>query len=86
MRRYVGAGVPVTSPLLYSAGNTDDTRCALMYITQQFPDAPLLGLGFSLGANVLTRYLGEEGIDSKIHSGCVLACVRLYTNKVYPVY
>ncbi len=49
-----------------------------MYITQQFPDAPLLGLGFSLGANVLTRYLGEEGINSKIHSGCVLACVRFF--------
>ncbi|KAF8959066.1 AB-hydrolase YheT [Flammula alnicola] len=68
------AGVPLTSPLLYSAGHTDDTRQALMYIAQQFPKAPLLGLGFSLGSNVITRYLGEEGSQSRMHAGCVLAC------------
>ncbi|KAF8968131.1 AB-hydrolase YheT [Flammula alnicola] len=68
------AGVPVTSPLLYSAGHTDDTRTALMYIAHQYPDAPLVGLGFSLGSNVLTRYLGEEGDRSRLQSGCVLAC------------
>ena len=73
----IGAGVPLTSQLLYSVGHTDDTRQALMYITHQYPNAPLLGLGFSLGANVLTRYLGEEGTQSRISSACVLACVRL---------
>ncbi|KAF8902108.1 AB-hydrolase YheT [Gymnopilus junonius] len=68
------AGVPITSPLLYSAGHTDDTRQALMYIAQEYPDAPLLGLGFSLGANVLTRYLGEEGTLSRVHSAIMLGC------------
>ncbi|KAF9564656.1 AB-hydrolase YheT [Agrocybe pediades] len=68
------AGVPITSPLLYSAGHTDDTRQALLYIASQYPNAPLLGLGFSLGSNVLTRYLGEEGEQSRVHSACVLAC------------
>ena len=71
----IGAGVPLTSQLLYSAGNTDDTRQALMYITHRYPKAVLLGLGFSLGANVLTRYLGEEGVKSRISSACALACV-----------
>ena len=71
----IGAGVPLTSQLLYSAGHTDDTRQALMYITHRYPNAPLLGLGFSLGANVLTRYLGEEGAQSRISSACVIACV-----------
>ena len=71
----IGAGVPLTSQLMYSAGHTDDTRQALMYITHRYPNAPLLGLGFSLGANVLTRYLGEEGAQSRISSACVLACV-----------
>jgi len=68
------AGVPITSQLLYSAGHTNDTRQALMYITHRYPKALLLGLGFSLGANVLTRYLGEEGEQSLISSACVLAC------------
>ncbi|PPQ78077.1 hypothetical protein CVT25_015611 [Psilocybe cyanescens] len=68
------AGVPITSPLLYSAGHTDDTRLALRYIAHKYPDAPLLGVGFSLGSNVITRYLAEEGEDSKLHSACALAC------------
>ncbi|KAJ3540917.1 hypothetical protein NMY22_g4105 [Coprinellus aureogranulatus] len=68
------AGVPVTSPRLYSAGHTDDTRNALAYISQQFPKARLLGLGFSLGANVLTRYLGEEREETRLHAVCALGC------------
>ncbi|KAJ7905470.1 Alpha/Beta hydrolase protein [Mycena olivaceomarginata] len=68
------AGVPVTSPQFYSAGHTGDIRQALVYISQLYPRAPLLGLGFSLGANVLTRYLAEEGEQSRLKSGCALAC------------
>jgi hypothetical protein len=78
-----GAGVPVTSPQFYSAGHTGDIRQALVYISQLYPRAPLLGLGFSLGANVLTRYLAEEGEQSRLKSGCALACVsRLLTTQI----
>ncbi|CAK5277425.1 unnamed protein product [Mycena citricolor] len=72
--RILRAGVPVSSPQLYSAGFTGDIREALVFISQLYPRAPLLGLGFSLGANVLTRYLAEEGENSRLVSGCVLAC------------
>ncbi|KAK7453463.1 hypothetical protein VKT23_011736 [Stygiomarasmius scandens] len=68
------AGVPMTSKQLYSAGYTDDLRVALMYIVKQYPNAPLLGMGFSLGANVLVRYLAEEGERSRLLSGCALGC------------
>ncbi|KAJ7219250.1 Alpha/Beta hydrolase protein [Mycena pura] len=68
------AGVPVTSPQMYSAGYTGDIREALVYISQLYPRAPLIGLGFSLGANVLTRYLAEEGEQSRLSAGCALAC------------
>jgi predicted alpha/beta-fold hydrolase len=71
----LGAGVPITSPQLYSAGHTDDLRQALFFINKLYPDAPLLGLGFSLGANVMTRYLAEEGTKSRLMSACALACV-----------
>jgi predicted alpha/beta-fold hydrolase len=70
-----GAGVPITTPQLYSAGYTDDIRIALMFIAHRYPNAPLLGLGFSLGANVITRYLAEEGLRSRLMSGCALGCV-----------
>ncbi len=75
-----GAGVPLTTAQLYSAGHTDDIRQALIYISKKYPNAPLLGVGFSLGANVLVRYLGEEGNQSRLHSGCALGCVNLSTH------
>ncbi|KAG8887098.1 hypothetical protein FRB98_000568 [Tulasnella sp. 332] len=68
------AGVPLTSPQFYNGGNTDDIRTALLYISAIYPRAPLLGVGFSLGANVLTRYMGEEGSNSRLRAGVVLAC------------
>lgn len=74
----IGAGVPLTTPRLYSGGTTDDIRVALMYISTTYPKAPLLGIGFSLGANVLTRYLAEEGTHSRLNAGCVLGSVSLH--------
>jgi predicted alpha/beta-fold hydrolase len=71
----IGAGVPVTSPRLYTPGHTDDLRLALIYISQMYPQAPLLGVGFSMGAGILIRYLAEEGTTSRLVSGCALACV-----------
>ncbi|KAF9532958.1 Alpha/Beta hydrolase protein [Crepidotus variabilis] len=68
------AGIPITSPLLYSACHTDDTREALRHVAHLYPKAPLLGLGFSLGSNVVTRYLGEEGELTRLHAACTLAC------------
>ncbi|QRV78569.1 alpha/beta hydrolase family protein [Ceratobasidium sp. AG-Ba] len=68
------AGVPLTSPQFYSAGHTDDIRTALSYIQKTYPLAKLTGLGFSLGANVLVRYLGEEGVNSRLDAGCALGC------------
>ncbi|CAE6492685.1 unnamed protein product [Rhizoctonia solani] len=68
------AGVPLTSPQFYSAGHTEDIRIALSYIQKTYPRARLTGLGFSLGANVLVRYLGEEGEKSRLDAGCALGC------------
>lgn len=71
-----GGGVPVTSPRLYSAGGTDDFRQALTYICHRYPRAILLGLAFSLGSNIMTRYIAQEGEKSRLSSACVLANVR----------
>ena len=74
-----GAGVSLTSPQLYSSCHTDDLRQALLYISYRYPRAPLLGLGFSLGANILTRYVAEEGEECRLISACALACVSLFS-------
>lgn len=31
----------------------------MLYIGNVFPDAPVYGIGFSLGAGMLTKYLGQ---------------------------
>ncbi|KAJ7650145.1 Alpha/Beta hydrolase protein [Roridomyces roridus] len=68
------SGVPITSPKFYTAAQTDDLRQALMFISSLYPDAPLLGLGFSIGGNVMMRYLAEEGPRSRLSSACILGC------------
>jgi hypothetical protein len=65
----------LSSGMLYSAGHTDDLRLALIYIQNRFPKAPLMGIGFSLGANIMSRYVAEEGTASRLRSGCAVGCV-----------
>jgi predicted alpha/beta-fold hydrolase len=45
----------ITSPRLYSAAVTDDIRSVICYIRECIPDAPLIGIGFSMGANILVK-------------------------------
>ncbi|OBZ75228.1 Abhydrolase domain-containing protein [Grifola frondosa] len=47
--------------------------CAGVPITT-IPACPADWRGFSLGANVLTRYLAEEGKQSRLIAGCALGC------------
>jgi predicted alpha/beta-fold hydrolase len=45
----------ITSPVLYNARATWDTRQTVKWLRQKFPNRPLFGIGFSLGANILTN-------------------------------
>ncbi|KAG5933145.1 hypothetical protein E4U53_001078 [Claviceps sorghi] len=51
----------ITSGVLYNARATWDLRQTVKWLKNTFPNRPLFGLGFSLGANMLTNYCGEEG-------------------------
>ncbi|WVF65970.1 hypothetical protein IAT40_000708 [Kwoniella sp. CBS 6097] len=68
------AGVPISSPQMYSAGTTMDLASALHFLRHRYPSSPFHGIGFSLGASVLSRYLGENGSSSLLSSGIVLGC------------
>lgn len=48
----------------YHAGDTGDLRLVLRHLRTRYPEAPLGAVGFSLGGNVLLKYLGEEGADA----------------------
>ena len=67
-------GVPLTSPRPYNAGDTGDIRAVVKAIHTRYPKAPLLGAGFSLGANVMAKYVGEEGEKCVLHSVICVSC------------
>jgi len=46
---------------VFNGSNTADVREIANYLHQKYPNAPLLAISYSLGANILTKYLGEEG-------------------------
>ncbi|ESK94648.1 lipid metabolism-related [Moniliophthora roreri MCA 2997] len=66
-------GSQITSPKFYTAGTTEDVLQVLIYLSHKYPRAPLHGLGFSLGANMMTRYVAFEGKNSRLRSAAVLA-------------
>jgi len=54
------------SPRIFNASNTEDARAAIRYVKETFPKSPLVAVGFSLGANILIKYLGEEQQNTPI--------------------
>lgn len=49
------AGSKVTSSILYNARATWDTRQIVKWCRKTWPNRPLFGIGYSLGANILTN-------------------------------
>ncbi len=49
------------SARLYHSGETGDLAFILDLLARRFPTRPLGAVGFSLGGNVLLKYLGETG-------------------------
>jgi uncharacterized protein len=44
----------------YHSGQTADVTEFIQYLTQRFPRNPIYAVGFSLGGNVLAKYVGEN--------------------------
>ncbi|KAJ4823036.1 hypothetical protein Tsubulata_012353 [Turnera subulata] len=66
-------GVQITYPRFYTAGGTEDLRTVINYIHNEYPKAPLFVVGTSIGANILVKYLGEEGEKTPI-AGAAAVC------------
>lgn len=62
----------ITTPQLFNARATWDVRQTVKWLRETFPNRPLYGVGFSLGANILTTYLGEEGAACELKAA--VAC------------
>lgn len=64
---------PVTSSQFYSASFTEDLRQVVNHVKTRHPSSRLYAVGWSLGANILVRYLGEESRNCAL-SGAVSLC------------
>ncbi|KAG0453479.1 hypothetical protein HPP92_024783 [Vanilla planifolia] len=82
-------GVSITSDVFYNAGWTEDIREVINYLHQKYPLAPLFAIGTSIGANVLVKYLGEEGAKTPLAGAAsicspwdLVVCNRFITRKL----
>ncbi|KAF5207062.1 Embryogenesis-associated protein emb8 [Thalictrum thalictroides] len=64
---------PVTTPQFYSASFTEDLREVVNHVKIRYPSSNLYAVGWSLGANILVRYMGEESQSCSL-SGAVSLC------------
>ena len=55
---------PVKTPQLYCGSFTSDVDVAVKHIIKTDHNAKIFGVGFSLGANILTKYVGQQGQNS----------------------
>jgi hypothetical protein len=53
-------------PRRYHAGETSDLRYFLNKLRTDGHEGPLMAAGYSLGGNVLLKYLGESGVDTPL--------------------
>ncbi|KAI5803146.1 Alpha/Beta hydrolase protein [Geopyxis carbonaria] len=63
----------ITSTQLFNAKFTGDIRLLLKHLREVYPHRPLFAVGFSLGANILTNYLGEQGHDTPLTAAAVIS-------------
>ncbi|XP_045511646.1 abhydrolase domain-containing protein 2 [Colias croceus] len=59
---HIGAlnSVPVTGTRIFSYGHTDDFNYMIENLMERYPGTKLILVGFSLGGNLITKYLGED--------------------------
>jgi predicted alpha/beta-fold hydrolase len=54
----------------YHSGVTKDLQAVISHVRGQEPEAPIALVGFSLGGNIVLRYLGEQG--ERVHGQGIL--------------
>ncbi len=57
----------------YHSGATDDPAQVVRHIRGRYPGAPVVALGFSLGGNVLLKYLAEAGSGSGLAAAATVS-------------
>ncbi|WP_350646450.1 hydrolase [Pseudomonas sp. HY13-MNA-CIBAN-0226] len=67
------SGEPNLLPRSYHSGASEDLAETLKHLRARRPLAPLYAVGYSLGGNVLLKYLGESGRDSGLQGAVAVS-------------
>lgn len=59
---HIGAleSVPITSPRIFTYGDTEEYDAMIQFVREHYPQSTLVSIGFSMGANIVVKYLGAE--------------------------
>jgi uncharacterized protein len=84
--QFRGAGPePNRLPRSYHHGDTQDLRELVQMLREREPDTRLFAVGWSLGGNVLLKYLGEEGDRTALSAAVAVSvpfCLRPCAEKL----
>lgn len=67
------SGEPNLLPRAYHSGASDDLAEVVAHLQRCRPLAPLQAVGYSLGGNVLLKYLGETGTATPLHKAVAVS-------------
>lgn len=74
LMHFRGAGSePNRLPRGYHSGETGDFTALAERLRERYPRAPMAAAGYSLGGNVLLKYLGERGTDTPLSAACAVS-------------
>lgn len=62
------SGEPNRLPRGYHSGASDYYAEVVNHVRNSYPGAPLFACAYSLGANILLKYLGERGVDTPLQA------------------
>ncbi|WP_341502193.1 hydrolase [Gallaecimonas sp. GXIMD4217] len=66
-------GLPNLLPRAYHSGDSADPRFLAGWLRRKFPGQPLMAVGYSLGGNVLLKWLGEDGGGSPLSAAVAVS-------------
>lgn len=67
------SGEPNRLPRGYHSGDTGDVAYVTKIIQRRFPGEPIAAIGYSLGGNVLLKWLGETQGESPLHAAIAIS-------------
>lgn len=66
--------VRLTSPRIFTYGHTEDYHEMLVDVVKKYPLTKIVAVGYSLGGNLVAKYMGEDRVRPKNIIAAVSVC------------